>query len=253
MRTGFLRLVIAFACALAASAAFGDAFVGPNPEGGKLTWSGFSNGSVGATITGGIFSGVSAGQFQGYFDTDGGSAEADDYLRFFCIDISHVASGGPNTYTRDIGLPGSLSAAKQAELARLFDEHYPNKTIGTYYSGGAQTLFGSFATANDSAAFQLAVWEIFFGDGTDLTAAPFTASSTAESTAQGWLDGVNGESGTPAGWTFYTFSSETYQDYLSVEYTTPLLETPEPGTLFLLCSAVLAFAWAAALRRRQTA
>src|SRR5689334_24752440 len=76
MRTGFLRLVIAFACALAASAAFGDAFVGPNPEGGKLTWSGFSNGSDGATITGGIFSGVSAGQFQGYFDTDGGSAEA---------------------------------------------------------------------------------------------------------------------------------------------------------------------------------
>ncbi len=252
MRKGWLRLVVGFASAVAASAAFGDAFLGSNPATGKLTWSGFSNGSVGASITGAIVSNVQAGQFFGFFDTDGGSAEADDFLRFFCIDLGQFANGGPNTYMRDLGLPASLSAAKQAELARLFDEYYPNKTVGTYYSGGAQTTFGSFASANDSAAFQLAVWEIFFGDGTDLTKAPFIASSAAESTAQGWLDAINAESGTPAGWTFYSFDSPYYQDYLSVEYTRPLRTVPEPDSLLLLCSAVLA-AWAAALRRRQTA
>jgi len=252
---GWPRLVVGIALLSGATAAFGNAFFGANPQQGNLTWTGFSNGWVSANISG-PYPNVEAGQFQGYFDPvaegDGAGYEADDFLRFFCIDISHLVGGGANVYTRD-GL--SLSAGQQAELTRLFDEYYPHKTEGTYYSGGAQTLFGSFDNANDSAAFQLAVWEIVFGDGTDLANAPFTATSTAESTAQGWLNAVNGESGTPPGWTFYTFTSDshTYQEYLSVEYTNPpQRELPEPGSLVLLCSAVVA-AGAAALRRRQTA
>jgi len=259
MSRGWWRLIVGIALVSGASVALGDAFYDASTQqSGMLTFTGFSNGWVYAHISG-PYPDVEAGQFQGFFDPtaegDLPGPEDDDFLRFFCIDISHFASGGPNPYTRDVGLPASLSAAKQAELARLFDEHYPNKTIGTYYSGGAQTLFGSFDNANDSAAFQLAVWEIFFGDGTDLANAPFTASSTAESTAQGWLTTINGESGTPPGWTFYTFTSDSrtpYQEYLSVEYANPLRELPEPGSLALFCSAVVA-AGAAALRRRQTA
>src|SRR2546423_10482378 len=83
-------------------------------------------------------------------------------------------------------------------------------------------------------------------------AAFFPATSSAAGLAQSYLDAVNAGSGTPQGWTFYTFTSPDQQDYLSAEHTVPLRTVPEPGTLILLCSAVLA-AWATALHRRQTA
>jgi hypothetical protein len=252
MIKGWPKLVLAFVCSLIASAALGFAFSGPNPQPGQMTFSGFSNGSVAATISGPIPN-VNAGQFFGYFDplseADSPGAEVDDFLRFFCIDISHYASGGPNPYTRD--LLSSLSPTQLTLLTRLFDDDYPNKTQGTYYNGGV-TTFGDFVDADHSAAFQLAVWEIFFGDGTNLGSAPFTASSTAVATAQGWLNAINNEQTSPGGWTFYTFTNGYYQTYLSAEYTQPLRTTPEPGSLVLFCVAVLA-AWAAAMRRRQTA
>jgi len=255
MKKGW-QLLTGMALTVAASAAMGNAFFGPNPQPGNLTWSGFSNGSVGATIVGGSFTNVSAGQFYGYFDpaaeADGAGAELDDFLRFLCIDINDAANGGPNSYTRD--LLTSLTPAQLTELTRLFNDYYPNKATGTYYNGGI-TNFGDFGSdSNASAAFQLAVWEIFFGNGVDLTTLPFTASSTAEATAQAWLDAINAESGTPGGWTFYTLTSNAtgtpYQKYLTAEYTQPLRTTPEPSTLVLLGGALAA--WAGALRRRQT-
>lgn len=258
MKKSWAQLLAGTALTLAASAAMGNAFFGPNPQPGNLTWSGFSNGSVGATIVGGSFTNVSAGEFYGYFDpaaeADGPGYELDDFLRFLCIDINDAANGGPNSYTRAVLT--SLTPAQLTELTRLFNDYYPNKATGTYYNGGITNFgdFGSNSTA--SAAFQLAVWEIFFGNGVDLTTLPFTASSSAESLAQTWLNAINAESGTPAGWTFYTLTSNStgtpYQKYLTAEYTQPLRTTPEPGTLVLFGVAVLA-AWAAALRRRQTA
>jgi hypothetical protein len=256
MKKGWPQLLAGTALVLAASTAFGNAFFGPNPQPGSLTWSGFSNGSVSATITGGSLSNVSAGEFYGFFDPaaegDAPGHEVDDYLRFFCIDIFNLANAGPNPYTRD--LLTSLTPDQLTELTRLFDDYYPNKTTGTYYNGGITNFgdFGSNSTA--SAAFQLAVWEIFFGNGASLTSAPFTASSAAEATAQAWLDAINAESGTPGGWTFYALTSNSgrYQMYLTAEYTQPLRTVPEPGTLVLFGGAVFT-AWAAALRRRQPA
>jgi len=247
-----IGLTLGFGLALAASTASGNAFFGANPQSGGMTFTGFSNGSVGATITGGSFSGVSAGQFQGFFDpaaeADGAGHEADDFLRFFCIDINQFADAGANPYTRNIGVSDATNAA---QLARLFDLYYPNKTTGTYYAGGA-TDFGSFGDADSSAAFQLAVWEIWFDNDMNLSTGSFTASSSAAGLAQSYLDAVNAGSGTPEGWTLFTLTSPDKQDYLSAEYSIPLRTTPEPGTLILLCSAVLA-AWATALQRRQTA
>jgi len=252
VRTRSIGLTLAFGLALAASTASGNAFFGANPQPGSMTFNGFSNGSVGAAITGGSFPNVLAGQFQGFFDpaaeADGAGYEADDFLRFFCIDINQYADTSANPYTRNIGVPDATNAA---QLARLFDLYYPNKTTGTYYAGGA-TNFGSFADAASSAAFQLAVWEIWFDNDMNLSSGSFTANSTAAAQAQIELNAVNSGSGTPPGWTFFTFTSPDRQDYLSAEYSVPLQNVPEPGTLILLCSAVLA-AWATALHRRQTA
>lgn len=260
MSMGRWRSIVGVVLMSSASVALGDAFFGANPQPGSLTFSGFSDGSVSATITGGSFPNVLAGQFQGFFDpaaeADGPGHEPDDFLRFFCIDINHLANAGPNPYTRDLGVPDATNAA---QLARLFDLYYPDKTIGTYYSGGAVTTFGDFADATTSAAFQLAVWEIWFDNDMNLSTGTFTATSAAKTLAQSYLDAVNAGSGTPPGWTFYTFTSNVsrdhpnqYQEYLSAEWTNPQHEAPEPGSLALLCSAVVA-AGAAALRRRQTA
>ena len=253
MIKGWPKLVLAFVCSLIASAACGLAFVGSNPETSQLQFTGFSNGSVGATISGPIPN-VQAGQFQGFFDGDLNGIQADDFLRFFCIDISHAANGGPNPYTRDLlGSTVTVTPTQLTLLTRLFDDDYPNKTQGTYYNGGV-TTFGDFADADHSAAFQLVLWEIFFGDGTNLGSQPFIASSTPAVMliANGWLTAINNETGTPGGWTFFTFSNGTYQTYLSAEFTQPRRTTREPGSFILLCVAVLA-AWAAAMRRRQTA
>jgi hypothetical protein len=224
---------------IASSVALGNPFFGPNPQPGNLTWSGFSNGSVAASISGNggaSYMNVLAGQFQGFFDPtaegDGPGAEADDFFRFFCIDISQYALGGPLPYTRNLGV---ADATNSAQLTRLFD-----------------TFYGSLASADESAAFQLAVWEIWFDDDLSLSSGTFRATSSAAVLTQANIYlGAAASGPTPAGWAFYDFTSPDAQDYLSATYAPPLRTTPEPGTLILLCVAVLT-AWAA-MRRRQTA
>jgi hypothetical protein len=250
-----IRCVTAAVLFLAASVALANPFSGGNPQPGNLAWGGFSNGSVNVSITGGSIASVSAGQFQGFFDpaaeADGAGFEADDYFRFFCVDINQFVDSAATAYTRNIGVPDATNAA---QLARLFDAFYPNKTTGTYYAGGAQTNFGSFPDATSSAAFQLAVWEIWFDNDMTLSTGTFTATSSNAAVltmAQGYLDAVNAGSGTPDGWTFYIFTSPSKQDYLSATYGSPLRTVPEPGTLTLLCIAVLS-AWGIAMRRQQT-
>jgi hypothetical protein len=252
MKKSWIGWVLAGWLSVATSVALGNPFSGSNPQPGSLTWNGFSNSWVAASISGNggaSYENVLAGQFQGYFDPaiEGDGLSADDFFRFFCIDITSPVNGGPNPYTRTLGVPNATNAA---QLSRLFDQFYPNKTTGTYYSG-APTNFGSFATADASAAFQLAVWEIWFDDDLNLATGTFRATSTAAALAQSYLDAVGTGSTVADGWTFYDFKNDSYQDYLSVTYSVPLRTTPEPGTLILLCVAVLT-AWAA-MRRRQTA
>ena len=255
MKNSWIRCGIAAALSFGASAALGNAFSGPNPDTQNLTWNGFSNGSVGVSVStnsGANFSGVNAGQFQGFFDGEGNGISADDFFRFFCIDLGEFVDGNPNPYTRSLGVPDATNAA---ELTRLFDQYYPNPATGTYYAGGAQTNFGNFANANDSAAFQLAVWEIWFDtdNNLDLSNGLFRAGpSTVTSLAQSYLNAI-GPGSTPAGgWTLYEFNSDGKQDYLSVTNTGPLRTTPEPGTLILLGVGALA-AWGTSKRYRKTA
>jgi hypothetical protein len=152
---------------------------------------------------------------------------------------------------------GAHNATDAAELIRLFDTYYPNKAIGTYYSGG-QTNFGNFANANDSAAFQLAVWEIWFdtNNDLDLSSGSFRAdqSNPVTTQAQGYLTAIGNGSTLPpgSGWTLYEFTSDSKQNYLSVENTGPLQSTPEPGTLILLGVGAFA-AWGTSKRHRKTA
>jgi len=244
---------------LAASVAFGNPFSGGNSQPGSLTFGGASNGYATislSTDSGGSYHNVLTGQFQGFFDpaseADAPGHEPDDFFRFFCIDLAQYADTGPNTYTRNLGVP---NATDSAELTRLFALYYPNGATGTYYSGGAQTNFGNFPDTTSSAAFQLAIWEIWFDtdNNLDLSSGAFRAAPSAVTTlAQSYLTAIGNGSTPAAGWTLYEFNNDGKQDYLSVTNTGPLRTTPEPGTLILLGMGALA-AWGTSKHHRKTA
>jgi hypothetical protein len=255
MKISWIRRGIFIALSAVGSAAFGFAFSGPNPDTQPLTWNGFSNGSVAVSTSSGTFL---AGQFQGFFDGEGNGLGPDDFFRFFCVDVSHLAVAGPTSYTRILGLDGSHDATDFAELTRLFNMYYPHAATGTYYSGGAQTNFGDFGagptSAQDSAAFQLAVWEIWFDNNMDLSSGTFTAAPSAVTTqAQGYLTAVGNSSVPAAGWTLFEFESNNgSHNYISVEHSGPLQQAPEPGMLVLIGVGALA-AWSTSKRQRKAA
>jgi hypothetical protein len=96
----WIRWGILAAMSFAASAAFGNAFSGPNPDTQNLTWGGFSNGSVGVNVStnfGVSYSGVNAGQFYGLFDGEGNGLGPDDFFRFFCIELGQFVDSAPNS------------------------------------------------------------------------------------------------------------------------------------------------------------
>ena len=259
MKNSWIRCGIAAALSFVASAALGNAFSGPNPDTQNLTWNGFSNGSVGVSVStngGTSYSGVSAGQFQGFFDGEGNGIGPDDFFRFLCIELGQFVDSAPNPYTRTLGLDGAHNATDAAELTRLFNQFYPNGATGTYYSGGAQTNFGDFGgNTTDSAAFQLAVWEIWFDtdNNLDLTGGSFRAQPSAvRDRAQFFLTSITNGSTAAPGWTLFEFTSDSKQNYLSVEHSGPLQSTPEPGTLILLGVGALA-AWGTSKHHRKTA
>jgi hypothetical protein len=226
---------------------------------GQLRWDGFDAGSTSVKVRNTAdqvqYNG-SGGQFKGYFYTDEGK-NADEFFRFFCIDLSQVAAGGPFTYL--------ASSYQNDAVARLFDIAYPNKPLGDFYDGAA-TAFGAFASGVLSSAFQLALWEVFFETepSFSLTAGTFFSGISpnpagqdrekAVAQADAWLAQVNRGEGSEAGWTLYRFTNDSKQDYLSAVYREPPQTTtertvPEPGTLAMLGLGIAALG-AIRMRRR---
>ncbi len=243
MVSKFSRLALYAALVLGGTCAQADPFAGANPASGQLTFGGASDGYATVTIAfpglvGSNPGNVSTGQFKGYFDTDGGSVEADDFFRFFCIDLYQWAATGPLPYTRTSGVPDATNAW---QLSRLYENVYPNQGIGNFLAGTGSG-FGDFASANESAAMQLAIWEIWFDDGLSLSSGALNAygNATVVGLAQGYLDTIDaGPHSTAPGWQFYRFTNDLNQDYLSATYVEPRTPPqggplPLPGTLALL-------------------
>jgi hypothetical protein len=250
MLSKILRGAVLATFAVGATVAQADVFGGPAE--GALIWSGFTNSSHGVVTNKGSWN---AGQFYGSFDagetTLPNTYEADDFFRFFCIDL--YAGVGQGIYKRVEGvaqstLTSAQNSANSAQLTRLYDLYYlpiPHPTPGAYYFGGAQTNFGIFANSTDSAAMQLAVWEIWYGDDLSLansadgfywTGSGGCSGNAVCNRAQQMLSGVANASGPLSGtWNFYQFQSAGYQDYLSATYIRAGNEEriPLPGTLAL--------------------
>lgn len=231
------------------------------PASGKLAWNGFESGSTAVDVRKNGGSPIdyrgSGGQFSGRFYTDG-TSNPDEFFRFFCIDLSQYADAGPLPYQ------ASELVLADDRLARLFGIAYPNKGLGDFYASG-ETDFGLFGSRIMSAAFQLAVWELFYDTSSSYSLGGGNFKSNIDAKKSGtpaeqavwqandWLEQLKGGAGSAAGWTLYQFTSTTHQDYLSAIYRQPPPTTtegsaPEPGTLAMLG---LGFAALGAIRRRK--
>ncbi|MFO1199453.1 MAG: PEP-CTERM sorting domain-containing protein [Burkholderiaceae bacterium] len=155
----------------------------------------------------------------------------------FCVDLDqHIGwATYSNTYTLD---DASLyfNGNQLDEFARLFSSHLTD-------------VNGPQGSAINSAAFQVAVWEITYDGAGGLGALNLGAGNfrdtdlapgTAGAVASGWLAGLGNQS--PGAWKFQVLHSPSYQDQL-------IANVPGPATLPLLAASLVG--WGIARRRRR--
>jgi len=186
---------------------------------------------------------VGAGGFNASFDANFAAAPAPTSFVAYCVDLVQSFSFN-NPFTVTATSPASMSAigsTRTSVLDRLYTQH-----------------FAAADTRVESAAFQLAVWEILreapttaFGTNA-LGSGSFTATGATSGTldsdainlANTWLNTLTAASG---GYNLTVLASATHQDQMMA---TPV---PEPETYMMLLAGLGLMGFVARRRQRGVA
>ena len=225
----FLRRVLLEGAAAIAFGATLPAQATPFQTGGYVV------GPVGVNVANPAYNG-GAGGFSGIWDPTGAAIP----IFYWCYQLDQVFSPGTTyDYTASI----LSTPTSNPDLSKLFTE------VG----GSASAL----TTAVRSAAFQLAIWEIEYDSGHDLSSGAFIDtpgtgdSLDAYNLAQTWLAGLAGV--TSPTYTVILLHSDTNHDFIT-DSATPTqfkITIPEPSSLPLLGLGLAALALVG-MRRRGT-
>jgi hypothetical protein len=189
---------------------------------------GFANGSESLSVhnvPAPIFNPLSTGGFAGTLDGDP--------IVFFCFELTQSFNFNPSPpYTYDDSLLSLTDPTKANYLSELFTEGFAT----------------AVSTTNNSAGFQLAVWEILGettpGDVNSPDGNFYVTDNHGNQTAQ---DRANtllaGLSGSQALYTIHLLHSETNQDFIYGTFTVRQ-EVPEPAPLLLIGAALAAMLFA---------
>jgi hypothetical protein len=244
-----LRGAILATFAVGATVAQADPFANPevSPTAGTLNGTGYSNSSATVNVTTPTWNGA-AGQFEGTFNPDG-TSNTDDFFRFFCIELGQYFQFNRSyEYARYKGVRNISDAARPVdatnnkELSYLFDLFYPNKSTGNFQ--GPNNQYGKFASTTDSAAMQLAIWNIWYDTDFTLSSGTFHRVGTDDTVvirANEMLRDVDTALKDAAfelsgEWTLFHFINDRHQNFLSATYALPDQppgRIPLPGTLAL--------------------
>jgi hypothetical protein len=212
--------------------------IGATAHANTLDTTGWLNGSIGMTVhQGSLTQNVAAGGFTGVWHS--GTPDVATPITFWCYELTQYFNPG-TSYPNYTASP--LAGATQ--LAQLFQE-----------------AFGSAASSRiNSAAFQLAVWELEYDSGNlnvNDTASGFYATgggadgAAARTQANTWLLGL----GSPGTWSITRLSNTIHQDFITggdLPGACCKRTVPEPPVLPLVLAAMGAAALIESRRRLRS-